>query len=146
MLEPFLIYSFNCGFKTTLDLCACCVCRCMFSIWLLVTRHCQNQLCGIFHHIDSENNYATPSLFLKVSGGLMIQIPATLCDQKVTKDLPHVCRSVTYPDERGIWWIRIYLSLPGSFKPVVPDQCNDTGCNGEWARVHTSSGILAGCK
>lgn len=52
--------------------------RCMFSIWLLVTRHCQNQLCGIFHHIDSENNYATPSLFLKASGGLIVQIPATL--------------------------------------------------------------------
>lgn len=50
----------------------------MFSIWVLVTRHCQNELCGIFHHIDSENNYATPSLFLKASGGLMLQIPVTL--------------------------------------------------------------------
>ena len=47
-------------------------------MWVLVTRHCQNPLCGILYHIDSENNYVTPSLFLKASGRLMIQIPATL--------------------------------------------------------------------
>ncbi|XP_037533798.1 protein sel-1 homolog 3 [Nematolebias whitei] len=47
---------------------------CRISIWLFVTRHCQERLCGVFHHIDSHNNYVTPSLFLKHSGQLHIQI------------------------------------------------------------------------
>ncbi|XP_013888276.1 protein sel-1 homolog 3 isoform X2 [Austrofundulus limnaeus] len=47
---------------------------CTISIWIFVTRHCQERMCGVFHHIDSHNNYVTPSLFLKSSGQLHIQI------------------------------------------------------------------------
>ncbi|XP_044057683.1 protein sel-1 homolog 3 isoform X2 [Siniperca chuatsi] len=47
---------------------------CMFSIWIYVTRHCQGNTCGVFHHIDSHNNYVTPTLFLTNSGQLHIQM------------------------------------------------------------------------
>lgn len=47
-------------------------------MWVLLTKHCQNDLCGLFHHINSENNYATPALFLTASGGLIVQIPSAL--------------------------------------------------------------------
>ncbi|XP_042342919.1 protein sel-1 homolog 3 [Plectropomus leopardus] len=47
---------------------------CMFSIWIFVTRHCQERLCGVFYHIDSHNNYVTPTIFLKNSGELHIQM------------------------------------------------------------------------
>lgn len=118
----------------------------MFSMWVLVTRHCQHQLCGLFYHIDSEDNYATPVLFLTASGGL--QIPSMLLwkGQKVSQKVPHVCRSAAHPDERGIWWICIYLNLSGSFKQVVPDQFDDARRHGEWARVDKTSGILTGGK
>ncbi|XP_034557622.1 protein sel-1 homolog 3 [Notolabrus celidotus] len=47
---------------------------CMFSVWILVTRHCQEEICGLFHHIDSQNNYISPTLFLRNSGKLHIQM------------------------------------------------------------------------
>ncbi|XP_030599712.1 protein sel-1 homolog 3 [Archocentrus centrarchus] len=47
---------------------------CTFSIWLYVTGYCQEALCGIFHHIDSQNNYVTPALLLTNSGHLHIQM------------------------------------------------------------------------
>uniref|UniRef100_A0A3Q0T214 Si:dkey-24p1.6 n=1 Tax=Amphilophus citrinellus TaxID=61819 RepID=A0A3Q0T214_AMPCI len=47
---------------------------CTFSIWLYVTTYCQEALCGIFHHIDSQNNYVTPALLLTNSGHLHIQM------------------------------------------------------------------------
>lgn len=45
-----------------------CFCRCMFSMWIFVTKTCRDNLCGVFHHVDSQNNYATPSVFLTSSG------------------------------------------------------------------------------
>lgn len=47
---------------------------CMFSIWIFVTRHCQGKMCGVFYHIDSHNNYVTPTLLLTNSGQLHIQM------------------------------------------------------------------------
>ncbi|XP_071353270.1 protein sel-1 homolog 3 [Trachinotus anak] len=47
---------------------------CLFTIWIFVTRHCQESMCGVFHHIDSDNNYVTPTLFLTNSGKLHIQV------------------------------------------------------------------------
>ncbi|XP_023130521.2 protein sel-1 homolog 3 isoform X2 [Amphiprion ocellaris] len=47
---------------------------CMFSIWIFVTKYCQELMCGILHHIDSHNNYATPTVFLTDSGQLHIQV------------------------------------------------------------------------
>ncbi|XP_008274864.1 protein sel-1 homolog 3 [Stegastes partitus] len=47
---------------------------CMFSIWIFVTRHCQNIMCGVLHHIDSHNNYASPTVLLTDSGQLHIQM------------------------------------------------------------------------
>ncbi|XP_033969255.1 protein sel-1 homolog 3 isoform X2 [Trematomus bernacchii] len=47
---------------------------CMFSIWVFVTSNCQDRLCGVFYHIDSHLNYVTPTLFLKESGQLHVQM------------------------------------------------------------------------
>uniref|UniRef100_A0A096M9C7 Si:dkey-24p1.6 n=1 Tax=Poecilia formosa TaxID=48698 RepID=A0A096M9C7_POEFO len=47
---------------------------CELSVWVFVSRYCKQRLCGLFHHIDSHNNYATPALFLTNSGRLHIQI------------------------------------------------------------------------
>ncbi|XP_068173865.1 protein sel-1 homolog 3 isoform X2 [Antennarius striatus] len=47
---------------------------CMFSIWIFVSRSCQKKLCGVFHHINSKNNFVTPSVFLRNSGELHIQV------------------------------------------------------------------------
>ncbi|XP_062241389.1 protein sel-1 homolog 3 [Platichthys flesus] len=47
---------------------------CLFSIWIFVSRRCQGALCSIFHHINSEDNYISPSLFLTHSGQLHMQM------------------------------------------------------------------------
>ncbi|CAG6000615.1 unnamed protein product, partial [Menidia menidia] len=47
---------------------------CALSIWIFLTRHCQGRLCGVFHHINSHNNYVTPTLLLTDSGQLHLQI------------------------------------------------------------------------
>ncbi|XP_070762454.1 protein sel-1 homolog 3 [Enoplosus armatus] len=47
---------------------------CMLSIWIFVAGHCQENTCGVFHHIDSHNNYVTPTLFLTNSGQLHMQM------------------------------------------------------------------------
>ncbi|KAJ7995275.1 hypothetical protein DPEC_G00242850 [Dallia pectoralis] len=47
---------------------------CTFSIWVFLNSRCQTKVCSIFHHIDSENNYATPTLFLTSSGQLHFQV------------------------------------------------------------------------
>uniref|UniRef100_A0A3B5L5T4 Uncharacterized protein n=1 Tax=Xiphophorus couchianus TaxID=32473 RepID=A0A3B5L5T4_9TELE len=47
---------------------------CELSLWVFVSRYCEHRLCGVFHHIDSHNNYATPALLLTKSGRLHIQI------------------------------------------------------------------------
>ncbi|XP_074496568.1 protein sel-1 homolog 3 isoform X2 [Sebastes fasciatus] len=47
---------------------------CMFSMWIFVTRYCKDNMCGLFYHIDSHNNYVTPTVFLKKTGQLHIQM------------------------------------------------------------------------
>ncbi|XP_060928555.1 protein sel-1 homolog 3 [Limanda limanda] len=47
---------------------------CSFSVWLFVSTRCQGRLCSVFHHINSEDNYISPSLFLKQSGQLHMQM------------------------------------------------------------------------
>nr|XP_012776484.3 protein sel-1 homolog 3 [Maylandia zebra] len=47
---------------------------CTLSIWIFVTRHCQEALCGVFHHINSQNSYITPAILLTKSGHLHIQM------------------------------------------------------------------------
>ncbi|KAM6933315.1 LOW QUALITY PROTEIN: protein sel-1 homolog 3 [Xenentodon cancila] len=47
---------------------------CMLSIWIFLTRSCQKSMCGVFYHIDSQNNYVTPTLLLTNSGQLHVQI------------------------------------------------------------------------
>ncbi|XP_029965139.1 protein sel-1 homolog 3 isoform X2 [Salarias fasciatus] len=47
---------------------------CTFTLWMFVTKHCEERLCGVFYHIDSYNDYSTPALFLKQSGQLHIQL------------------------------------------------------------------------
>ncbi|CAL8352722.1 unnamed protein product [Lota lota] len=47
---------------------------CMFSIWVFVMRHCEQRMCSIFHHIDSDNDYITPVIFLTQKGHLHFQM------------------------------------------------------------------------
>ncbi|XP_041918997.1 protein sel-1 homolog 3 isoform X1 [Alosa sapidissima] len=47
---------------------------CAFSIWIYLLHPCRQQLCGVLHHLDSKRTYASPSLFLKNSGHLHIQM------------------------------------------------------------------------
>ncbi|KAM9852871.1 protein sel-1 homolog 3 [Aulostomus maculatus] len=47
---------------------------CMFSIWIFATRHCQENMCGVLHHVGSHDNYVTPTLLLTKSGHLHVQI------------------------------------------------------------------------
>lgn len=42
--------------------------RCAFSLWVLLVKPCSNRLCGLVHHIDAENDYATPAMFLTNTG------------------------------------------------------------------------------
>ncbi|KAM4627603.1 protein sel-1 homolog 3 [Polymixia lowei] len=63
---------------------------CIFSIWVFVTRHCQQSKCGVLYHLDSDDNYDTPALFLTSSGHLHVQMngesgasSAFLCTFKV---------------------------------------------------------------
>lgn len=45
-----------------------------FSIWMYLLNYCSNLLCGILHHIDPNNMYTTPLLFLTEEGSLHIQM------------------------------------------------------------------------
>ncbi|RVE65008.1 hypothetical protein OJAV_G00131930 [Oryzias javanicus] len=47
---------------------------CMISFWIFLTSHCKQNLCGLFYHIDSQNNYVTPTVLLKHTGYLHIQV------------------------------------------------------------------------
>lgn len=44
------------------------------SLWVLLEKPCSNRLCGLLLHIDSENNYATPSMFLTDTGKIHVQV------------------------------------------------------------------------
>lgn len=75
-------------------------CRCRFSIWILLTKACRDKLCGVFHHVDSQNNFATPTVFLTGSGriaspGLVLLEPELHCFVFNTP------RSVARPGEGG---------------------------------------------
>ncbi|XP_051522393.1 protein sel-1 homolog 3-like [Myxocyprinus asiaticus] len=47
---------------------------CDFSLWVLLVKPCSTRLCGLLHHIDSDNNYSTPSLFLTETGKIHVQL------------------------------------------------------------------------
>uniref|UniRef100_A0A8B9LIS8 Si:dkey-24p1.6 n=1 Tax=Astyanax mexicanus TaxID=7994 RepID=A0A8B9LIS8_ASTMX len=47
---------------------------CAFTVWVLLEQPCRDRLCGLFHHIDSKENYATPTVFLTRSGQLHVQL------------------------------------------------------------------------
>ncbi|KAJ8392049.1 hypothetical protein AAFF_G00078550 [Aldrovandia affinis] len=47
---------------------------CVFSTWLFLTQPCRYRLCGVLHHIDSKNNYASPAVFLTSSAQLHVQM------------------------------------------------------------------------
>ncbi|RXN06220.1 sel-1 -like protein [Labeo rohita] len=44
------------------------------SLWVWLEKPCSNHLCGLLLHIDSENNYATPTMFLTDAGKIHIQV------------------------------------------------------------------------
>uniref|UniRef100_A0A671SEI1 Protein sel-1 homolog 3-like n=1 Tax=Sinocyclocheilus anshuiensis TaxID=1608454 RepID=A0A671SEI1_9TELE len=44
------------------------------SLWVLVEKPCSNHLCGLLLHIDSENNYVTPTMFLTDTGRIHVQV------------------------------------------------------------------------
>lgn len=68
-LEPF-----QSGFLETARLSTVPFPWCMFSMWIFVIKTCRDNLCGVFHHVDSQNNFATPSVFLTSSGQLHVQV------------------------------------------------------------------------
>ncbi|KAJ1214479.1 hypothetical protein NDU88_002097 [Pleurodeles waltl] len=45
-----------------------------FSIWMYLLNYCSHLLCGILHHIDPNNMYTTPLLFLTEEGSVHIQL------------------------------------------------------------------------
>lgn len=47
---------------------------CMFTVWIFLTKHCEGPLCGVFYHIDLDNEYNTPTIFLTKSGQFHVQI------------------------------------------------------------------------
>ncbi|KAA0701792.1 Protein sel-1 -like protein 3 [Triplophysa tibetana] len=47
---------------------------CAFSLWVLLVKPCSNHLCGLLHHIDAENDYATPAMFLTNTGQIHVQL------------------------------------------------------------------------
>ncbi|XP_049323398.1 protein sel-1 homolog 3 [Astyanax mexicanus] len=47
---------------------------CAFTVWVLLEQPCRDRLCGLFHHIDSKENYATPTVFLTRTGQLHVQL------------------------------------------------------------------------
>ncbi|XP_060753754.1 protein sel-1 homolog 3 isoform X2 [Neoarius graeffei] len=47
---------------------------CAFSLWVLLDRPCKQKLCGILHHIDTKQNFVSPSLFLTRTGHLHVQL------------------------------------------------------------------------
>lgn len=78
-----------------------CFCRCMFSMWIFVIKTCRDNLCGVFHHVDSQNNFATPSVFLTSSGripspGFSLDVPETFLQRPgaFTLDLHHCLQHV----------------------------------------------------
>ncbi|KAJ3590927.1 hypothetical protein NHX12_008875 [Muraenolepis orangiensis] len=47
---------------------------CMFSIWVFVMKGCEDRLCSVFHHINSNDSYVTPVIFLTRTGQLQFQM------------------------------------------------------------------------
>ncbi|XP_060744418.1 protein sel-1 homolog 3 [Tachysurus vachellii] len=47
---------------------------CAFSLWVLLDQHCREHLCGILHHLNTHENYASPSLLLTRTGHLHVQL------------------------------------------------------------------------
>ncbi|KAM4742331.1 protein sel-1 homolog 3 isoform 2-T2 [Anableps anableps] len=77
---------------------------CELSMWIFVSRYCKDRLCGLFYHIDSHNNYATPALFLTKSGQLHVQING------VSEESSAFLSSFTVPLNK---WCQLSLTLQG---------------------------------
>ncbi|MGH0184263.1 UNVERIFIED_CONTAM: hypothetical protein FKN15_014393 [Acipenser sinensis] len=48
--------------------------RCTFSTWIYLTQSCRWRFCGVLHHLDWNNNYASPAIFITHTGSLHIQV------------------------------------------------------------------------
>ncbi|XP_063778147.1 protein sel-1 homolog 3 isoform X1 [Pseudophryne corroboree] len=48
--------------------------RFTLSIWMYLLDYCRAKECGIFHHIDTNNMYTTPLLFLTSEGKIHVQL------------------------------------------------------------------------
>uniref|UniRef100_A0A3Q2GAP8 Protein sel-1 homolog 3-like n=1 Tax=Cyprinodon variegatus TaxID=28743 RepID=A0A3Q2GAP8_CYPVA len=111
---------------------------CELSLWIFVTRHCKEKLCGVFHHIDSHNNYATPALFLGQSqlhiqiSGFSEESSAFLstftvplnkwCQLSLVKSSEHLSHDVIFDDTEGYFVIgggKFIQGVEGYFGPVV---------------------------
>ncbi|XP_043976245.1 protein sel-1 homolog 3 isoform X2 [Gambusia affinis] len=77
---------------------------CELSLWVFVRRYCKHKLCGLFYHIDSHNNYATPALFLTKSGQLHVQISGA------SEESSAFLSSFTVPLNK---WCQLTLTLQG---------------------------------
>uniref|UniRef100_A0A6I8QC19 Sel-1 suppressor of lin-12-like 3 n=1 Tax=Xenopus tropicalis TaxID=8364 RepID=A0A6I8QC19_XENTR len=45
-----------------------------FSVWIYLLNYCSHKECGIIHHVDGSNMYATPLLFLRDKGQIHVQM------------------------------------------------------------------------
>ncbi|XP_035240283.1 protein sel-1 homolog 3 isoform X1 [Anguilla anguilla] len=102
---------------------------CVFSAWLFLTQPCRHRLCGVLHHINSQNVYASPSVFLTSSGQLHVQVYEV--SGVSTAFLSHFQLPVQQ-------WCRITLELLGRAANVSAVCVGGQGNSG-WSAYHTFS-------
>ncbi|KAM9319706.1 protein sel-1 homolog 3-like [Gastrophryne carolinensis] len=67
--------------------------RCSFSTWVYVTNHCFSSFCGVLYHLDSKNDYTTPTVLMTQSG--------TKWGNKVAP--PHMCKANWSHGSKADW-------------------------------------------
>lgn len=85
-------------------------------MWIFVTKTCRHNLCGVFHRVDSQNNFATPSVFLTSSG----RIPSTGLSPDVAE---------TFPPEAWCFCIRpssLFSTHPGHLHVQVRGESDES--------------------
>lgn len=110
--------------------------RCSFSLWVLLDEQCTEHLCGVLHHIDTRENYASPSLFLARSGESKFRRSSGACRTSVVLFLllrrsPSRAAGTT---ERFVGGVSVLRRT--SAAPVVPSESGADGKNGQNSSHH----------
>ncbi|KAJ8280153.1 hypothetical protein GJAV_G00051150 [Gymnothorax javanicus] len=99
---------------------------CVFSIWLFLSEPCSHDLCGVLHHINSQNGYTSPSMFLTSSGKLHVQVDGVSGESSAF--LTHFLLPVQK-------WCRITLELQSRVANVTAVCVGDYGYTA-WSDYH----------